>query len=140
MQIARADKDDVCDIARLLRYCVGERADREAAEYLQNPDAVTLKAVKDGVTVGFITLLISFENADLLDIAVDENYRRQGIAKTLLKSAAAQTGVRSLILEVRESNIPARQFYEKQGFKEISKRKKYYTAPVEDAIIYMRET
>lgn len=139
LQIEKATCSDLTDIARLLEYCVGDSALREAEEYLSNPCALTLKATVDNKIVGFITFLISFENADLIDIAVDERYRRRGIAKSLLEYAQKITNVTTVTLEVRESNTGARQFYRKNGFREISKRKKYYSSPTEDAIIYQKE-
>ena len=48
------------------------------------------------------------------------------------KSACAS----KIFLEVRESNQPARRLYEKHGFREIGRRRRYYQNPLEDAILY----
>ncbi|OGF97201.1 MAG: hypothetical protein A2Z06_01255 [Candidatus Glassbacteria bacterium RBG_16_58_8] len=45
-------------------------------------------------------------------------------------------GARSLFLEVRVSNTVAQQLYRKAGFKEISRRGRYYSDPAEDAIVF----
>jgi ribosomal-protein-alanine N-acetyltransferase len=42
----------------------------------------------------------------------------------------------AILLEVRESNLPARQLYEKHGFREVGRRRTYYKDPPEDAILY----
>ena len=41
-----------------------------------------------------------------------------------------------ILLEVRESNLAARRLYEKHGFRESGRRPKYYSNPIEDAILY----
>lgn len=56
------------------------------------------------------------ENADITNIAVDEEYRRQGIGDRLIELIslkAADKGAESLFLEVRESNEPAKVFMKK---------------------------
>ena len=71
-------------------------------------------------------------------MAVDKTYRQQGAARGLLKEGlrlCKERSVESVLLEVRESNIPAIRLYEKTGFARIGKRKKYYKEPVEDAIL-----
>ncbi len=138
MQIKKATVSDLNEIARLLRLCVGDSADREAKEYLENTDVLTLVA-KDNEVLGFISLLITLDTADILDIAVDERHRNRGIAKALLNNALDMCNIKTITLEVRESNTTARLFYEKNNFKQISIRKNYYTAPKEDAVIYQRE-
>ena len=44
-----------------------------------------------------------------------------------------------LTLEVRESNTPAIQLYMKHGFAQVGRRKDYYQAPKEDALIMTLE-
>ena len=46
---------------------------------------------------------------------------------------------KEIFLEVRESNKPALLFYKKEKFEAIARRKAYYHAPVEDAIVMKRE-
>jgi [ribosomal protein S18]-alanine N-acetyltransferase len=42
----------------------------------------------------------------------------------------------AILLEVRESNLPARRLYEKHGFRGVGRRQVYYMDPTEDAILY----
>jgi ribosomal protein S18 acetylase RimI-like enzyme len=53
--------------------------------------------------------------------------------------AASESASESVFLEVRESNHPARRFYEKAGFQQSGVRKAYYRDPPEDAILYRLE-
>lgn len=77
------------------------------------------------------------ENADITNIAVDEEYRRQGIGDRLIELIslkAADKGAESLFLEVRESNEPAKVFM-KNGFAKVGMRRNFYRKPDENAIL-----
>jgi ribosomal-protein-alanine N-acetyltransferase len=78
------------------------------------------------------------EPAELETVVVDAPFRRQGVGSALLRAcmlAAAQAGATSIRLEVRESNLAARSLYQHNGFSSIGRRRAYYSAPVEDAIL-----
>ena len=74
--------------------------------------------------------------AEVLQIAVLPNYQGQKIATALFDFLPAD---KEIFLEVRESNKPALLFYKKEKFEKIARRKAYYHAPVEDAIVMKRE-
>ena len=77
-----------------------------------------------------------------MNLAVTPAFRRQGIAEKLvlaLCSALLEKNVRSLTLEVRASNQPAKALYEKLGFSQVGKRPNYYRNPREDALILRKE-
>ena len=76
------------------------------------------------------------DEGELANIAVRKDLRRRGIGSGLLQRVleiAEDSGIRSLYLEVRESNDLAREMYARRGFQEIGVRKGYYEAPREDA-------
>lgn len=129
MQVALATDRNYCvDIAQSV---LG--AGREVGEYF-NSDNCFL-AVADG---GFVAVMVNYDSADLLDIAVLPEHRKKGVASALMafmEEECAARGVKMIFLEVRESNLPAISLYEKCGFDKISVRKKYYSDPVEDAVI-----
>lgn len=77
-------------------------------------------------------------DADLLSIATVLAARRQGIASAMLTelvSTAREAGCRAVLLEVRESNLAARSLYARHGFEPIGTRRRYYLAPLEDAVV-----
>jgi [ribosomal protein S18]-alanine N-acetyltransferase len=74
---------------------------------------------------------------EILDLAVHQDWRRRGVAKTLLRNELASGG--KYFLEVRESNVSARSLYESMGFTEIGRRKQYYQYPEETAIVMLRK-
>lgn len=103
-----------------------------------SPDNIYLVSVSEEGVAGYCGIWISYETADLCNIAVAQEYRRQGMGEKLLSEAAARAescGVERLMLEVRESNRSALCLYEKKGFQQIGIRKGYYDLPKEDAVL-----
>lgn len=101
-----------------------------------------LAETKDGTVVAFGGMQVVFEEAHVMNIAVLEEYRRKGIAGNLLElmmQEASKRDAQSMFLEVRQSNIPARNLYQKYGFTPVSVRKRYYSDNNEDAIIMAAE-
>ena len=86
--------------------------------------------------VGFLVWQETDFEAEVLQIAVLPSYQGQKIATALFDFLPVD---KEIFLEVRESNMPALLFYKKEKFEEIARRKAYYHAPVEDAIVMKRE-
>lgn len=87
---------------------------------------------------GYVGLLMVPYESDILNITVRNENRRAGIGTELLTEMMARCpehGVSVIHLEVRESGVPARNLYRKMGFREDGIRKRYYTDPVEDAVL-----
>ena len=77
-------------------------------------------------------------DADLLTIATAPRARRRGLAAAMLRELiglARAAGCRAVLLEVRVSNDAARALYARHGFTTAGRRRRYYTAPVEDALV-----
>ena len=130
-----------------MKYCVCEKADMSAiaqmeAKYIECPwsqsvllesfeqsEYVFLKAEEDGVLVGYGSVQIVFDEGNINNIAVDENFRNRGIASGILSNIienSKQRGVSTLFLEVNEHNAGAIALYEKFNFEKIAVRKNYY--------------
>ena len=78
----------------------------------------------------------------MMNLAVRETVRRQGIARLLVLSLCRQLhekGVMSLTLEVRDSNEPAIRLYSSLGFLQVGRRPNYYFHPKEDARILRKD-
>ena len=88
--------------------------------------------------IGFINFDVIYENSEIQYIYVDKNYRKQGIATTLLQKMFDNLDkeVKNISLEVRNDNIEAIEFYKKNGFKEVAVREKYYGD--RDAILMLK--
>jgi ribosomal-protein-alanine N-acetyltransferase len=92
--------------------------------------------------VGFCSFWRVLDELHINNLAVVPEFRRLGVASALLGRVldeAARFGSRRTMLEVRQSNAPARQLYEKFGFVVAGLRSKYYTNPIEDALVLWRE-
>ncbi len=86
---------------------------------------------------GFLCRWLIADECHVLNIAVHPESRRLGIGTVLLTEAIAEaksTGAGVVTLEVRRSNLAARQLYRKFEFEERRLRRNYY-GPGEDAVI-----
>lgn len=94
-----------------------------------------------GELLGYFLLMMIVDEAHLLNVAVAEQKQGQGLGRFLLNQAVAcarGSGMESVLLEVRPSNIRAFDIYQRYGFQEIGRRKAYYPAANqqrEDAIV-----
>ena len=91
----------------------------------------------DGAIVGYVCLMSLFEEAQILDIAVDPFQRGRGVALQLMERAfitALEQGAEVLSLEVRVSNVAAISLYEQLGFCRTGLRPWYYQDG-EDAVL-----
>lgn len=86
--------------------------------------------------IGFLAVQENLFEAEVLQIAVKQNYQGQGIASVLFAQLPRD---KEIFLEVRKSNQRAQAFYKKEKMAVIAERKAYYHNPVEDAIIMKRE-
>ena len=109
---------------------------------LECPDTVLLVAEKeDGTVLGYAVLSAVLDEGSLDNIAVAPHCRRRGVADALLSALTlfGRERLSVLFLEVRASNYPAVALYEKHGFVPVGRRKDYYDAPREDAILMTLE-
>ncbi len=91
-----------------------------------------------GVICGYAGIWIMFEEAHMTNIAVDENYRRRGIARNIILTMmreAVRRGATSMTLEVREFNYRAQSLYASLDFQKAGIRKRYYSDTGENAFI-----
>ena len=101
-------------------------------EFEENPVNKIIVADNDGIIVGFIDFLITFNSATIMQIAVTKQFRNLGIATQLLeemeKSFPEQIDekVESITLEVRVSNQPAVKLYTKNGYQIVMVKRGYY--------------
>ncbi|HAL88496.1 MAG TPA: ribosomal-protein-alanine N-acetyltransferase [Clostridiales bacterium] len=143
MRIVKMGPEHVPQIAKLEKLCFSDPwSEKSIASELQNPLALWLVAEEDGRVLGYVGSQTVLDESDMMNIAVDLGYRRQGIARALIEaliSALAEGDSRCLRLEVRVSNENARALYESMGFQKLGLRKNYYHNPMEDGLILGKE-
>lgn len=93
---------------------------------------------EDGAVRGYVNTRDIGGDVDMMSICVDPNYQHCGYASILMERILADP-YKQIILEVRESNTPAINLYEKYGFEKYARRTEYYSNPVEDAIIMIKK-
>ena len=89
--------------------------------------------------VGFVAYQVVLDEATITNIVIKKAYQKQGLAQALWQFSIdnlIKLEIITIFLEVRDSNIAARKFYEASGFEEYYRRKDYYHNPLEDAILY----
>jgi ribosomal-protein-alanine acetyltransferase len=112
-----------------------------AADAISRFALVAQEDTNDSEIVGFLVASRLTDEWELENIVVDDRHKNHGIGTALVRrllSEAEAAGATSIILEVRESNTPARRLYESIGFMPEGRRNSYYRDPVEDAILYRR--
>jgi [ribosomal protein S18]-alanine N-acetyltransferase len=100
---------------------------------------IVLVAEEAGNLCGFVCAQAIAGEWVIENVVVAEAFLRCGIADELLRKLiqrAKSEAASAILLEVRESNKPARRLYEKHGFREVGRRREYYRDPAEDAILY----
>ena len=136
------DRSTVPDVAAIERECFSQPWSEDMlAEELYNDNASFIVAVADdGTVLGYAGLTVVLDEGYINNIAVRSQYRRMGVADALLGTFInfAEDHLAFLTLEVRASNDKAISLYTKNGFVQEGRRKDYYKAPKEDAIIMTR--
>ena len=96
-------------------------------------------AEKDGRVAGYGGMSGAAGEYYIDNIAVAEEYRRQGIGRQIMSYLVGWAGKHGglfVSLEVRPSNAPAIALYESLGFKRAGLRRGFYEKPREDGLIY----
>ena len=89
---------------------------------------------------GFIVYRIAVDEAEIITIGVNPDFRRNGIASAMIgiiEKNLKNQGVKKLFLEVASNNMPAKKLYENMGFKTVGLRPKYYDGV--DAILMSKD-
>ncbi len=92
--------------------------------------------------LGYLIAYSVLDEAEILRVAVKEEFKKKKIGSVLLSFAEkslGDRGISELVLECRVSNSPAIILYERAGFKDLGVRKHFYENPTEDAIIMKKE-
>ena len=94
-----------------------------------------------GSVVGFGGMFVVLDEGQITNIAVHPDFRRKGIGEKILSSLleyAKENELVSISLEVREGNEAAKALYKKIGFEAAGIRKNFYSFPIENAIVMIK--
>lgn len=143
MKIVKMESGHVQQVAALEALCFCDPwSENSVASELKNPLALWLVALEEDRLAGYVGSQTVVGETDMMNIAVHPDFRRKGIAEALVNALTEELkaiGSHCLTLEVRASNEPAKNLYEKLGFSQIGRRPSYYRHPKEDALILGKE-
>ena len=149
-EIRKMYLSDVDEVYDMDAKCFGEKHwSREIfVKELSNPNALyyvaeekNSKAIKKKL-LGFIGVWMILDEMHIMTLGTEPEYRGKKIAENLLLASldsCLRSGVRTVTLEVRLSNIAAQKLYEKYGFQHQGVRKNYYSDDGESALILWTE-
>ena len=140
-KIEKMNGSHIPQIATLEKECFSQPWSETAlTDELKNENSHFLVAVCDEVT-GYIGVQEICGEAYITNVAVFEKYRKLGVGRALIEAAidgAKNRNCEFITLEVRESNLPAIALYESEGFEKAGIRKNFYSAPIENGVIYTK--
>ena len=140
MEFLKMDASHVEAVAKIEQICFSDPWSLNSVKgELTNSLSLWIVAVDGDRVVGYVGSQTVQEEADMMNLAVLPEYRRQGVAGRLIRELIANLDAKSLTLEVRQSNLPAISLYEKMGFIQVGLRPNYYRNPKENAIILRKE-
>lgn len=99
------------------------------SQSLGAPMTYTLARFEGSICQAYAIYQVVFSDAHLLNLAVAPKHQRQGLGNDLLSRIAQdcfRRGAHSFFLEVRPSNLAAIKLYQKNGFRKLMVREKYY--------------
>ena len=107
---------------------------------LSKPSSICVAAATDDGLVGYLVCSRYADVWHLMNIAVEPDRRREGIATQLMERLFDEAGADArYTLEVRTSNSVAISMYERFGFRAAGHRRRYYHDNGEDALIMWLE-
>jgi ribosomal-protein-alanine N-acetyltransferase len=142
MRIRRATAADIPELMALEKHAATAAnwsIKQYEAVFSSKPPRVVLILEEESAVEGFIAGRALDKEWEIENIVVAGSIRRRGFGMRLVGEfleLARDQGAEKIFLEVRESNLAARRLYEKWAFVESGRRKGYYQAPEEDAVIY----
>lgn len=135
ISIEKFSKEHLDDVYKIECVCFSHPWGKADLENQLGLDTSHFIVALDGETaVGYMGLQIFCGEGYVTNVAVLPEYRRQGIAQKLILKEL-ENEMDFITLEVRKSNAPAINLYQKMGFENVGVRPRFYTAPDEDAVI-----
>ena len=143
LRIRRLDLHDLNEIETIEKHAYPTPWSRSMfASELAKGTSICLGAFEGDRLVGYIVNSRYVDAWHVMNVAVDPDFQRRGIASRLIErlfELTVEDDGRGYTLEVRVSNKDAIKLYEKHGFERHGIRRGYYTDNREDALIMWRD-
>ena len=137
IEITSATQSDIKDIANIENQSFSTPWSENAILESMNAGTKFYVARKNNLVVGYMGVSTVLDEGYVTNVAVLPKYRRLGIGNKILEHVTndLKPNLSFISLEVRVSNTNAIALYEKFGFEHVGIRKRFYSNPIEDAII-----
>lgn len=138
IEIIALGEEHLAALAALERECFSQPWSQDALRLLTGDNAIAAVALCDGEVAAYGGMTCVLDEGQITNIATLPRFRRLGLARAVLCELirrAEERGIGSVFLEARASNLPAISLYESCGFCRIGVRRRFYSAPVEDAVM-----
>jgi ribosomal-protein-alanine N-acetyltransferase len=134
---------DLPEVMRLERELFTDPWQEEMfRQELEAESAYLLETSEEKKLIGYVCALQILDEFMITNIAVRNEEQQKGYGKKLLlylTGEMVKQGCKRCFLEVRAKNFHAIEFYKRQGFETIGRRKNYYREPVDDALVMKLE-
>ena len=138
LEITKMELSDLDEISSTLTSCFDNFWNYNILKSeLENTNSKYIVAKLNNEIVGFAGIINTLDQMEITNIVVRKDMRNQGIGNTLLNELIKLTidsKMNTIFLEVNSNNLSAIRLYEKNGFKQVGLRKKYYNN-TDDAIL-----
>ena len=138
-KIEKLKKEDILKLNEIQEKYFDMQTREDFEFVLENDNYLFFTASLNNKIIAYAGVSISYERSDLLCVCVEQEYRRQGVARQLLSKlfdSLKQRKVEEILLEVNVNNQKAINLYQTLGFDKIHERKNYYG---NDTAVIMRK-
>ena len=139
IKIFLASREHIPAIAELEKMCFSSPwSEKAILETMSGESSLFLVATLKEKICGYIGSYSAMDEGYITNVAVNPDFRRQGVGKALVGELIKQGKERRLsflTLEVRESNEGAIALYSNLGFENVGKRPRFYSNPTEAAYL-----
>ena len=142
LEIRHISSDDLASVAEIERLCFDEPWSENSLKLLLDEKNIGFVAILDGQIAAYGGLVTVLDEGQITNIATHPNYRRLGLARQIMIAIdefSVKNGIVHLSLEVREKNQAARALYSSCGWHEAGIRKNFYSKPLDNAVIMIKE-
>ena len=113
-------------------------SEEEFIRSLRQRNCIGMVAELNEVVVGFMIYELHKNRLHILNFAVHQDYRRSGVGRSMLHKLVGKLSYQRrsrILLEVRETNLPAQLFFKSAGFQAVSVLREFYEDSPEDAYV-----
>ncbi len=129
-----SDLEQICELEKR-SFGIGAYSVSMLKKMFNAPGTINYLAIEEDKILGYVCALpLDNRMADIESIAIDPRIHRSGIGTILfnrMESELLRKGYQVIVLEVRENNTQAINFYKKHGFKATEFLQNYYKIPID---------